>query len=285
VIAPEEASLASRDGMRLRLLRFRPAGAPRSALVVVHGLAEHAGRYLHVGDRFASRGHAVYAADCRGHGKSDGLRVHVERFDQFVDDVAAARTRAAAENPGVPLVLVGHSQGGLVALRSALLAPQGLDALVLSSPLLGAHPSVRPSRLLAAAARVLSVVAPRVLLANHVNADTLATDPEVGRAYLADPLVSRRVSPRWYTELQRAIADTHAKANKLARPALVMVPGDDRLVDAAATVRFVEAAPPALVELVRWDGFRHELFNESQRERVFERIDAFLDRRLARSAS
>ncbi len=275
-VAYDESRIETQAGLRLFLARWR-SETPRGVLVVVHGLAEHAGRYRHLAERFAGRGFSVYVPEYRGHGHSPGLRVHVDRFDEFVDDVAAARALASAENPSLPLFLVGHSQGGLIALRSALGEPEGLSGLVVSSPLLGAHPSVQPGPFLAAAARVLSVIAPRLRLANHVDPSALSRDAAVGAAYMADPLVSRHVSARWYTELLQAIADTHARAALLAVPALVMVSDDDRIVDPEATARWAKAAPVSRVEFVRWGGFCHEMWNEPERERVFTRMDAWLE--------
>ncbi len=281
-IACDESRIETQGGLRLFLARYGPE-APRGVLIVVHDLAEHAGRYRHLAERFAERGYAVYVPEYRGHGRSPGLQVHVDRFDEFVWDVAAARAQASAEHPALPLFLAGHSQGGLIALRSALAQPAGLAGLIVSSPLLGAHPSVQPGPALAAAARVLSVIAPRLRLANHVDHAALSRDPAVGAAYAADPLVSHRVSARWYTQLLEAIADTHARAGALAVPALVMVSGADRIVDPEATARWVQAAPPQRIEFVRWEGFFHEMWNEPERERVFARMDAWLDAR-ARTA-
>ncbi len=273
--AYEETHLQTSDGLRLFLARWRPE-RPRGVLVLVHGLAEHSGRYRHVAEWFADRDFAVDVPEYRGHGRSPGLAVHVQRFDEYVADVRAARARAASDHPSLATVLVGHSQGGLIALRSALLEPAGLTGLILSSPLLGAHPSVKPGRLLAAAAQVLSMVAPRLRLPNHVDPALLSRDRAVGAAYAADPLVSHRVSARWYTELLAAIADTHTRAPQLAVPTLVMVSGADRIVDPDATARWVAAARPGLVEHVCWEGFFHEMFNEVERQTVFERMDAWL---------
>lgn len=279
-IAYEESHLRAADGLQLFLALWRPE-RPRGSMVLVHGLAEHSGRYRHVAERFAGTGLAVYAPEYRGHGRSPGLPGHVDRFDDFVADVDAARARTRTEHPELPLFLTGHSQGGLIALRSALLAPDAVDGLILSSPLLGAHPQVRPGPWLSAAARALSVLAPRLRLANHVDPFLLSRDPTVGAAYAADPLVGRRVSARWYTELLAAIADSHARAPTLAVPALVMVSSEDRVVDPGATARWVASAPAGRVELVRWEGLFHEMFNEPERERVFARMEAWIGGRLA----
>ena len=278
--ACEEDVVTTGDGLELFLRRWRPR-APNAVLVVVHGLAEHSGRYVHFGQRFAERGYAVYAPDLRAHGRSPGLRVHVDRFDEFVCDVAAVRARAGSECPGCPMFLVGHSQGGLVALRATLLEPDGLSGTILSSPLLGVAPSARPKPMLRAASRLLAVVAPRARFPTHVDTRLLSRDPAVGKAYAADPLVSHRASAGWYVSLLAAMADTHRRASSLRVPMLVMVSGDDGIVDPDAAEGWSQSAPAGLVDFVRFDGFYHEMFNEPDKERPFQRIDAWLAARLA----
>lgn len=279
-IAPVDGSCATRDGLTLRFRAWQPTGA-QAVLLVLHGLAEHSGRYLHVGARFSGAGYAVYALDFRGHGQSAGPRVHVAAFDEFLEDVDALRAVAEAQHPGRPLIVVGHSHGGLVALRYVLARPSGLAAAILSSPLLGVHPSSRASPGLIILARVLSVLRPGMLLPNRVDASLLSHDPEVGRAYRADPLVSHRVSPRWFTSAMRAMRQAHEGAPHLALPLLLMVSGADRIVDPEASLRFAAHAPRDKLDLVLWDGLYHEMFNEPERETVFARMEAWLEARVS----
>jgi lysophospholipase len=275
-----DGSCKTRDGLSLHFRAWRPGDA-RAVLLVLHGLAEHSGRYLHVGERFAGAGYAVYALDHRGHGQSPGPRVHVAGFDEFLEDVDALRAVAEAQHPGRPLVLVGHSHGGLVALRYVLKRPGGITAAILSSPLLGVHASTRASPGLVALARVLSVLWPGLLLPNHLDASLLSHDPEVVRAYQADPLVSHRVSPRWFTSSMMAIRQAHERAPQLAVPLLLMVSGADRIVDPEASERFAARAPKGKLDLVLWDGLYHEMFNEPERETVFARMEAWLEERVS----
>jgi alpha-beta hydrolase superfamily lysophospholipase len=273
-----DGSCETRDGLALHYRAWLPP-TPRGVLLIVHGLAEHSGRYAHVGPRFAAAGYAAYALDHRGHGLSPGRRVHVGRFAEYLDDVDALAAVTRHRHPGLPLVLVGHSQGGLVVLTCVLERPRGLAGAIVSSPLLGVHPAARASPALVAAARVLSVLWPNVLIPNHVDASRLARDPAVGRAYLADPLVSHRVSPRWLIAVLRAIERVHQDAPFLSIPVLLMISGADRIVDPEASVRFASRAPAHLVDLVRWEGFFHEMFNEPDRETVFRRMEAWLEAR------
>jgi len=278
-VTGSEGYLRSGDGV---LLYWRGLAAPdpRAVLVLVHGLGEHVGRYVHVQDFFAGRGLATYAFDLRGHGRSAGLQGHVDRFADYLEDLGAVLEHARSQCPGVPVVLLGHSMGGLVALRHAQLE-QGLLGLVLSSPLLGIAEGSRPAPARAALGRVASLLAPRLRFRTSVDPALLSRDPAVGAAYAADPLVGRKVSARWFTSVSQAIEEAHAAEPRLPLPALVMAAGQDALADSGATRRFVEGATGARAELQEWDGLYHEILNAPERALVLERAWAWVAERLA----
>ena len=253
---------------------------PKAVLLFVHGLAEHSGRYLNPALYLAPRGYACYALDCRGHGRSAGRRVHVTRFDEFVQDVRTVGSLVRARHPGLAFFLVGHSQGGLIVLRYVLRQPEGLAGVVASAPALGVHPAMKPSATTVFLAQTLSRLAPKALLDNHVDPRALCHDEAVVEAYRRDPLVSRKVSARWYTSIVDAMAEVWSDAPGLSVPALVMASGADRLVSTDATRRWVERAPRDRVEHVVWDGLYHEMFNEPERDLVFKRMEGWLDRHL-----
>ncbi len=276
----EDGWTESADGNRLFWRRHAPEGETRAVLLVVHGLAEHSGRYLHVLDRFANAGFDCWAHDYRGHGQSPGPRVHVGQFDEFLTDLAAARRMVGEARQGVPFFLVGHSQGGLIVLREALTRPQGLEGIVVSSPFLGMHPDAAPPAALHMVANIVSTFAPKLMFSKIAEPSALSRDPKVPEAYMADPLVSTTVSARWFTSVLRAQADTQARASTLSVPALIMQSGDDRLTDPAATRSWVADAPSDLVDYVEWEGLYHEMFNEPEKEMVFERVESWLQKRL-----
>jgi acylglycerol lipase len=277
----DEGRLVSRDGTRLSWRSWVPE-RPRAAVAVVHGLAEHAGRYDHVGRHLADRGFAVYALDYRGHGKSEGRRVHVASFDEYLDDVAALRGLVKDRHPMLPHFLLGHSQGGLIVLLLVLRQPEGVDGALVSSPLLGVHPAARPGRIMRALAALLERVAPALIVPNPLDARILSHDPMIAASYDADPLVSHAVSAGWFAALRRAQGEVNDAASRLRTPTLIMSSGDDRLVDPSAAAAWAAAAPASLVEYVRWDGLFHEMLNEPPERRapVLARIDAWLDARL-----
>jgi alpha-beta hydrolase superfamily lysophospholipase len=267
-------------GGRLYWQAWSPA-RPRAALLLVHGLAEHSGRYAHVARHFAERGFASLGIDYRGHGRSPGPRVHVESFDAWCDDVAAGLALARRMHAGLPVIPVGHSQGGLIVIRQALRDPDERPCTVVSSPLLGVAPPSRPGAALKLATKVLMRVAPRLRVPNHVNPDWLSHDPAVGRAYMDDPLVSHKVSAGWFRAVQRAIVEAHARADAWSSPLLVLASHGDHIVDALATARWVSRTPEGLVKVVYWDDLHHELFNEVRKADVCAAMAEWLDARLA----
>jgi alpha-beta hydrolase superfamily lysophospholipase len=275
----ETGTVGSADGTELFWRGWVPAN-PRAALLFVHGLAEHSGRYDATALSFAKRQLACYGLDLRGHGMSQGRRVHVASFDDYLADVDAALALARERHPGLPLFLVGHSMGGLIAVLYVLAKPEAVAGAVVSSPLLAPHPSAEPSCMLRAVSRILSAVAPRLLIASSLDTSALSRDPSVVDAYVNDPLVSHKVSPRWFTALQTAVDRAHQGAPALAAPTLLMQSGADRLVDPEATRRWARAAHTEFCEFVWWDGLFHEMFNEPEREQVLERAATWIEGQL-----
>ncbi len=243
----------ARDGTTIARRRWE-ATAPRRAMVLlIHGLAEHGGRYDHVARMLAARGHAVVAPDLRGFGRSGGRRAYLQRWDDYLDDVAADLELVRAE--GGPVVLLGHSMGGLVALSYLLHGRPAPDLLVLSAPAIAADlPRVKQ-----VAARVLGVVIPRVSLDNGLRGEQLSTDPTVGERYFSDPLVYTRTT-LGLGRLALAAGD-HCRSHlaELAVPTLVLHGADDTLVPAAISAPLGDVPG---VERVVLSGLRHEIFNE-----------------------
>jgi alpha-beta hydrolase superfamily lysophospholipase len=279
----ETGTVRTKDGLDLFWRSWRPP-SPRAGLVVVHGLGEHSGRHEATAERLAGFGFAVWAADLRGHGRSPGGRVHADRFEDYFADVEAGLSLGAAGLPGAPLLLLGHSLGGLIVLSFLLARPGAAAGAVVSSPALGTHPRFEPNALTKAAARVLSKAWPGLLIPSRLDAARLSRDPAVVKAYVEDPLVSRKVSARWYTETVGAMAEANRRAGEWTKPLLLMQSGDDVLVDPEATRRWAAAAPPGLVEFAWWDGFYHEMFHEPEKDRVFERVQDWLSRFCERAA-
>ena len=284
--------LTTADGLPLHLHTWPLPTAPaRGSVLIVHGLGEHGGRYAHVAAHLARAGWAVLGYDQRGHGRSGGPRGGLAQADSLLADLGAVIKHIQSAGPGArpgPLVLLGHSMGGLVAGRyvaeglSAQPARwwQAVDALVMSSPALDPGMGLAQKWLLAVAAPLL----PNLALGNGLNPEWVCSDPAVVRAYVADPLVHNRITPR----LARFIVDAgvlvRQNAARWATPTLLLYAGADRCVAPRGSAAFAEAAPAALLQSRCYDGLAHEIFNEPERARVLADLSTGLSTLLPRAA-
>lgn len=252
------------------------AAALRGVVVLVHGLGEHAGRYDRLARRLNDWGFAVRGYDQYGHGESGGVRGCLPSTMRLVDDLADVVDSLKGRMPeGLPLLLLGHSMGGLVASCYVSMRRHPVDALVLSSPAFDPGLSVLQRALLG----VLPRLAPSLTVRNGLDPQGLSHDPAVVAAYLADPRVHDRISGR----LARFIADggpmVIARAPKWTLPTLLLYAGADRLVDPRGSRDFIAAAPAGVVESEAFPTLYHELFNEPESQPVFDRLARWLDQR------
>ena len=260
----------TRDGL-VQLRRRWPAVTTRAAVLLLHGISEHSGRYEHVGRFLSERGFDVVAIDLRGFGQSGGRRAYVESFDQYFDDVEdqLAEMRAL----GVPIVLLGHSMGGLIALSYVLSTRPSPELLALSAPALGAEIPA-PLRSLTP---VLARLAPRLRVPSPIKGEVLATDPAVGEAYFADPLVVRFATPALGEALLRQMQWANAHLDQLALPTLVLHGADDQLVPARSTRSMGDLA---LVTRRTYPGLRHEIFNEPAHRAILQDLVDWMNEQL-----
>jgi acylglycerol lipase len=279
------STLETSDGLALHTHRW-PVPEPRLTLAILHGYAEHAGRYAHVAAALNAAGIAAVAVDLRGHGRSPGVRGYVERFSDYHRDVDALLGLARAESGGRPVALFGHSMGGLLAAHYLLQrGSSGLSGLVLSSPYLGLALQVNPVKL--AAGRLMSRLHPQLALASGLKGSDVTRDPAMQRRYEEDPLNGKTATARWFTEATLAMEEVHAQAGRLQLPTLLLYGGADRVASADATDRFAAALAMRDKTAERLAGFHHELVNEPLEERtqVIERISRWLTERSAAKAS
>lgn len=265
--------LTMADGLPL-FVRDWPLEQPRGAVLLVHGLGEHSGRYMHLAAWFNRRGYAVRGYDQRGHGRTPGQRGALRHADDLLTDLTAVYRAYARDLSGAPLLL-GHSMGGLVALRTVLDDRVAPPALVLSSPALRSwEPSWRIHL-----ARMLARVAPRLPLRNHPPSAKASHDPRVVAAYLDDPLRSGWITPRLADFIFRAGTACIADAARLTQPTLLLAAGDDDLVDPEGSREFSRLATPTGRLTTRFfPTLYHELFNEAEpwRGQVLAQLEDWL---------
>jgi alpha-beta hydrolase superfamily lysophospholipase len=272
-IEPSETrTLPSSGGTTLHVELFRPAAPPRGVALMVHGYAEHTGRYREVAHVLVDTGLAVVGFDLRGHGRSSGRRGHVQRFTDYLDDLDAALALARDQAPGKPVVLVCHSNGGLIVLRALSderRAPAVAGAVV-SSPFLGLKLKVPAPQIWMA--KLASRIAPGFSQKNGLRVEDITSDKAMQAARLADTLCHEVASARWFTEAMDAQAHVRARATSITVPTCWLIGGADPIADAALSASIARTVPRAEVHVL--DGFLHEVFNETGREQPFTMMTA-----------
>jgi alpha-beta hydrolase superfamily lysophospholipase len=258
-----EGSLATADGTTLFRRSWLPDSAERLC-AVVHGLGEHSGRYDATASWLAERGCAVHAFDLRGHGRSGGPRAHVQRFADYLDDLDAFLAAARAEHRALPITLLGHSMGGLIALAFLAERSPPLANAVISGPALNARAGAR-----AVVARLLRWLAPQLSLASGIDPSALSRDPEVARRYVEDPLVLKRLTVSLGVELLVASRAVARRGGEIRVPVLLLHGAADLLCAAAESEAFAKTltAPRSTIRI--YPGLRHEIFNEPDREQIY----------------
>ena len=251
-----------------------PEVATLGTVLLVHGLGEHAGRYQEVAAHLRSWGFIVRAYDQQGHGQSAGARGDMLRPGSLQADLGHVidATRQRPHCADRPLVLLGHSMGGLVVARALAEQLRYVDGAVLSSPALGATPNALQKLLLATLPKLL----PHLCVDNGLNADRVARDAQVVQAYKADPLVHRRISAGLAAWILAQGQRTVAEAAQWTVPTLLLYAGNDQLVHAPASAEFARSAPAALVQAQCFEAMYHEIFNDPERDQVLAVLKAWL---------
>ncbi|MDA3039620.1 MAG: lysophospholipase [Actinomycetota bacterium] len=267
---PTVAFGTTADGLTQLRRRWATPGA-RAAVLLVHGIGEHSGRYLHVGRAFADSGFDVLAADGRGFGQSGGRRAYVNDFSEFLDDVEALL--AERRTLGLPVVLVGHSLGGLISAAYLTSRRPGPDLAVLSAPALQAEiPNWQ--RLVAP---VIGRVLPKVFVPSPIAGSLLSRDPAVAEAYVNDPLVVAGSTAGLGKAILEAMRSTTTSLDRITVPVYVLHGSADELVPPQASEPLAHL--PGAMRRV-WPGLRHECFNEPEQDDVLAEVVAWLDARL-----
>lgn len=263
-----ETTLSSR-GATLYAQWWLPDGEPRAVVAIVHGYAEHSGRYTQTAADLVAKGYAVEALDLRGHGRSTGERVYLESYADYLDDVDAFLDRVRMQHPGRKLFLLGHSMGGGVVTSYVIDRKPALDGVILSGAAMLARREDAPAGAPPAPPR-----------SGPLPADTISRDPAVVAAYENDPLVYRGVPPdrtgAAWANAYRAVQEGMAS---IAYPLLILHGTDDKLVPYRGSVQLNEVACSRDKTLKLYDGLYHEVLNEPERDQVVADIVAWLDAR------
>lgn len=270
------ASITAADGVALAV-DDRTLPAPRARVIIVHGYAEHLGRYDEFVSRLEARNFECHRFDLRGHGHSGGIAAHVARFKDYIDDLEliVERVRRAATDDR-PLFIVGHSLGGLISLVFVRSHRPGVAALAVASPFL--RPGFEIPSVKKALATIASRLAPTLSLASNLDPALLSTDTEKVVNYANDPLVHRTTTPRWFTEVEEAQRELEKHAGEVTLPLLMLLGGEDQIADHRLAAQVFERIGSADKTIRTYEDLRHELFNETRREVVIDELAGWLER-------
>jgi alpha-beta hydrolase superfamily lysophospholipase len=269
---------------RIFYQRWLPEGETKAVLLVVHGLAEHSGRYMNLVHHFLPLGYAVYAIDHLGHGRSEGARVYVERFTDYTDTLAAFRGMIRNLQKDKPVFLVGHSMGGLIGALYLLDHQGELAGAVLSGPAVKIPDNIPAVTIFLG--KVLSVLTPRLGLIAPPEASGVSRDPAVVRAYETDPLVYRgKMTARLGSEILKAMRRVATEASRIGLPILILQGSADLLVDPSGAQMLHDRVASPDKRIILYEGLYHEVFNEPEHDRVLRDVETWIEAHLARDPS
>lgn len=271
----ESNFLKASDGIQIYWQGWFPQTPNSKTLVIAHGLGEHSGRYKNLVDYFVPLGYTIFAADHRGHGRSGGRRGHINRFQEYYEDLHRVVQHVQKHQPNSQLYLIGHSLGGLIAIHYALNYPETLHGLIVSSPALQLKMKIPAVK--AALGKWLSAIWPTLAMANGIDINDLSHDTDNVEQYRTDPLVHNRASTRYFTEFLDAMDAALAGAGNLKLPLLMLQAGADPIIDPAGSQDFFNRVTLSDKELIIYDDFYHEIFNEVDRQRVLTDLEKWLE--------
>jgi acylglycerol lipase len=281
----QEAQMTHKEGylkgareINIYYQHWSPEDEPKAILLVVHGLAEHSGRYMNVVNHFVPAGYAVYGIDHIGHGKSDGERVYVDRFQDYVNTVKNYFDMIRNWHPDIPIIMIGHSMGGLIGAAYLLEHQQELCGAVLSGP--GVKVPDNISKAVIFAGKVLSVVMPKTGII-QLEADGVSSDPAVVDAYVNDPLVfTGKITARLGAEMIKTMQYVTEKASEISLPIMIVQGSTDRLIDPSGAQLLYDLVGSVDKTIQIYDGFYHEVFNEPEHEQVLNDVQKWIEAHL-----
>lgn len=278
VATRDEQEFFGVGGVRIVYDVWTPPVPARGVVVLAHGYGEHARRYDHVAQRFAEAGLTTYAIDHRGHGRAGGKRVRVRDMSEYVSDYRALVQTAAAENPTLSRIVLGHSMGGAIVFAYGAQYPGEYDLMVLSGPAIAAH--TRVSKLKALLGKTVGSVLPDLPI-EAIEPDAVSRDPQVVAEYKADPLVHRGKVPAGIGKALLLVGETMPqRAAHITAPLLVVHGEADSLISADGSRELVKYVGSRDVELKIYPDLFHEVFNEPERENVLDDVTSWITQRL-----
>lgn len=273
-----EMNWKARDGLDIFAQSWEPImPQPKAVVCLVHGLGEHTSRYAHVAEAFGKEGFVLFGADLRGHGRSGGARGHISSIEDFMQDIDVLLEQARARYPGLPIILYGHSLGGILVLHYGLLRKPKVKGVIATSS--GLHTALEQQKMKIMMAKVLGSLIPNTSMASGLDPKSISRDEKVVQAYINDPLVHDKISLGFGKTMLGVTTWTLAHAKEFSLPLLLLHGKADVLAFPSSSTEFA-AALKGKCTLVLWDDAYHELHNEPEKDKVFKTMITWMDARL-----
>jgi len=267
--------LTTSDDLQLNGASFSPPGETKAAIVLIHGMGEHFGRYQHVIEFVNSIGYAVISMDLRGHGNSQGKRGHIDTYKQLMDDVDLLVKKAQELFNDLPLIMYGHSLGGNIAANYVLRRQPAFKGLIVTAPYFKL--AFDPPKWKVFLSAVMAKILPALTLPTGLELAALSRDQAVVDAYKNDPLVHDKISSAFFNNVHAAASYPIEHAEELKIKTLAMHGLMDRITSYKGTTAFARNNPE-LIELKLWEGLYHEIHNEKEKQQVFDHIKTWLQK-------
>ncbi len=257
-----------------------PEGEVKAVMLVVHGMGEHSGRYLNVVDHFVPLGYAIYGFDHIGHGKSDGEREMVQRFDDFTETLTIFYNLVTEWQASKPVFILGHSMGGTITSYYLLDHQDKFKGAIISAPAVKIGEGISSATI--TMGKIMSRIAPKMGVI-ELDVNGISRDPQVVAAYINDPLVFHGKTPaRLGSEMLSAMQRITAEAGQITLPFILVQGSEDRLVDPAGAQMLYDQASSDDKTLKIYDGLYHEVFNEPERGQALKDVEIWLEGQLKR---
>jgi len=273
-----EGIFEAADGFKLYKQSWFPNSEPKAIVIIVHGYAEHSGRYAHVGEYLVEHDYVVETFDLRGHGKSEGRKTYVKSFDEYLKDLDQFLMSTREKYPEKPIFLFGHSMGGAIVVLFAITRQPKVKGLLLSGASLKISDDISP--LMLRLSPIIGSLFPK-LPTIKLDSTAVSRDPEVVKWYDNDPLNYRGGVPaRTGAEISRATKCIQAQMESIELPLLIMHGTADRLADPDASKQLYSRANSKDKTLKLYEGFYHEILNDPEKTRVMDDMVKWLDAHL-----
>jgi len=271
----ETGSFTGKGGIEIFFQKWLVEKA-KAVIIIVHGLGEHSGRYENLLRKLSGKKFSVFAIDHRGHGQSDGKKGHIDSFMDYVYDLKLFLEFIKEENKGLPVIIYGHSMGGVIAAKYTMTYPDDLSMLVLSSPAF--KPTVKIPQWKIELASFFSSRISSLPFGNGLSVADLSHDAEMLSAYENDPFVHKKITARWLVEFIRAGQECLSGAGSIKKPLLVFHGTEDNIADYRAAEKFYNSVSSTLKKLFLYEGLYHETINEmpQEREKVLAEISGWI---------